>query len=128
MPCLSAHLQGALKRLGLPNTPEYVDQIMMQFGRNGSGKVQVACSGHSQAVNVYGKSVIPFLATPKHPQDIKQLRCWSAQVDAEGFYQYAAQKEERMWRTFQDLDIDGTGPHLCTSLFIMFSAMAALAS
>jgi Ca2+-binding EF-hand superfamily protein len=31
------------------------------------------------------------------------------QVDAEDFYQYVARKEETMWRTFQDLDIDGTG-------------------
>ena len=31
--------QGALKKLGLPRSPEYVDQLMTQFGRNGSGKV-----------------------------------------------------------------------------------------
>ena len=32
-----------------------------------------------------------------------------AQVDAEDFYQYVARKEETIWRSFQDLDLDGTG-------------------
>lgn len=39
MKALSACQQGALKKLGLPRSPEYVDQLMAQFGRNGSGKV-----------------------------------------------------------------------------------------
>ena len=30
-------------------------------------------------------------------------------MDAEDFYQYVARKEETMWSTFQDLDLDGTG-------------------
>jgi hypothetical protein len=101
---MSACQQGALKKLGLPRSPEYVDQLMAQFGRNGSGKVTHPLPTNSQngCQELDAAHAVPLTAGVWTAEMV-------AQVDAEDFYQYVARKEETIWRSFQDLDLDGTG-------------------